>query len=163
MKGDLNGVNVNANIGDICILGLAYTFRSEVDAGSRLSLAIPRWELQKEVGARNLHGAVPKAEQPLTRIITTSLRKVASAKTPLSESRLFAVQDAIITVLSAALRGEMPEAARTPRTRILSFRMRVLAFIEQNIQSKIWHLNPSSVGLMFRVPILTVLSQPLAV
>ncbi len=149
MKGDFNGVSVNANVGDICVLDLAYIFRSEVDAGSRLSLAIPRWELEKEVGARNLHGAVLKAEHPMTRMITTCLRETVSSKTLFSEYQLTAVQEAVITLLSAAFRGEMPETMRTPRPGALSLRQRVLAFIEQNIHSK--DLSPEFIQRRFNV------------
>jgi len=57
MTADFNGTDVNAAPGDIFVQDMAQPLSSEVDAGSRFSVVIPRRELEKTTGYRNLHGA----------------------------------------------------------------------------------------------------------
>jgi len=133
LRGDFNGINVNADAGDIVILDLAQTIRSEVGAGSRLSAAIPRSDLEKAVGSRNLHGTVLRAEWPMTRLITTLLGGIVSLDVPLAEMQALAVQESVVTLLSAALKGETTDGAGDNSALSLALRQRILAFIEQNI------------------------------
>lgn len=149
MKGDFGGTDVKASVGDICILDLAQSFRSQVDAGSRFSAAIPRPELEKAVGSRNLHGAVLKAAWPMTRLIATYLGGLVSLGDPLPGTQALAVQEALITLLAAALKGEVLEQASDYAPLSVALRQRVLTFIEQNIGAK--NLSPEFIQRRFNV------------
>jgi len=149
MKGDFNGIDVNADVGDICILDLAQTLRSQAEAGSRLSIAIPRHEIEKTIGPRNLHGTILKSEWPMTRLITACLRELLSLEGPLPGMQAHAVQDALTTLLTAALKGEPLEQTADHSPLGLALRQRILTFIDQNIGSP--NLSPESIQHRFNV------------
>jgi AraC-like DNA-binding protein len=149
MQGDFNGIDVDADVGDICILDLAQTFSSQAEAGSRLSIAIPRHDMEKAIGPRNLHGTILKSEWPMTRLITACLREFLSLEGPLPEMQAHAVQDALISLLTAALKGEALEQAVNSSPLSLALRQRILAFIDQNIASP--NLSPEFIQHRFNV------------
>jgi len=69
VKGDFNGSDVQAGVSDICFLDLTKGVRSEVEAGSRLSIAVSRREIEKAVGPHNLHGVVLRGDKPMTQLV----------------------------------------------------------------------------------------------
>lgn len=149
MTGDFNGIDVRAATGDICILDLAQTVRSKANAGSRLSATVPRREIEKALGPRNLHGTLLKAEWPITQLIATYLGGLVSLGDALPNAHALAVQEALIALLCAALRGEVPERASDYAPLSVALRQRVLTFIEQNISSR--ELSPEFIQLRFNV------------
>jgi len=149
LRGDFNGVDVSAGPGDIAILDLTQTLKSEVDAGTRISFAVPRAQLERMVGARNLHGAVLRAEWPITRLVIVYLSGLWSVGGQLSARQAAGVQESVVTLLGTALNGEMPDGAAEHSALAAALRSRVLAFIEQNIHLR--ELSPDVIARRFNV------------
>jgi len=122
---------------------------SAVDAGSRLSVVMPRRELEKATGYRNLHGARLKGAWPVTQIITHYLAQLVSLEDPLATAQAFAAQEALIVLLAGALNGEALAHVATPQPAGVTLRQRVLTFIEQNLGSG--ELTPDAIQRRFNV------------
>lgn len=133
MKGEFNGVSVNVEVGDILIADLAQTLTTETRAGCRASTLLPREHLEKAVGFRNLHGIVLKAGCPMTKLIATYLGGLFALSTSFSCTQAEAVEEAVVILLAAALKGETLEKAEEFSPLTLVLRQRVMAFIKQNI------------------------------
>lgn len=133
MTGDFNGINVNVDVGDILIADLAQTLKTETKAGYRASTLLRRKPLEKAAGFRNLHGVVLKAEWPMTQLIATCLGGLFALSASLSSTHAEAVEEAVVTLLAAALKGEAPERTDDSSPLSLVLRQRVLEFMEQNI------------------------------
>ncbi|MFC3639875.1 helix-turn-helix domain-containing protein [Camelimonas fluminis] len=149
MTGDFDGRDVSATAGDICIQDLTQPFASQVDAGSRLCIAIPRQELERHVGPRNLHGVVLKAVWPMTRLITTYLEGLVSLQETLGGPQALAAQEALITLLASALTAETPDQTHEQAPLAVALRQRVLMFIQQNLHAK--DLSPETIQRQFNV------------
>lgn len=149
MNGDFNGLGVYADVGDICFLDLAKAFKSEAAAGSRLSLAISRRDLEKAVGPRSLHGVVLRRDQPMTRLITTYVKGIRSLEHSLSPVEVLASEEALIALLAGALKGDAPESLDDYPSMSIALRQRVLAFIDQNIGEQ--ELSPELIQQKLRV------------
>ncbi|MFK0684357.1 helix-turn-helix domain-containing protein [Ochrobactrum sp. BD67] len=149
MNGDFNGFSVQADVGDICFLDLTKVFKSEVDAGSRLSLAVSRRDLEKAVGPRSLHGVVLRGDKPMTRLIATCLKGILSLERSLSPEEVQASEEAIIALLAGALKGHVFESMEDYPSMPVALRQRVLAFIDQNIGAP--DLSPELIQQKLRV------------
>jgi AraC-like DNA-binding protein len=135
IKGDFAGRDVAAAPGDICVIDLARTYKSEVDSGARLTIAIPRKDLEKVLGNRDLHGLVLKAGQPLTRLLVDYLQGLHKVSGELSPSEGIAAHDALVTLLAAGFTGA-PTLQAGPKSELnLALRERILTFIENHLTS----------------------------
>lgn len=133
LPGNFNGAELLAGVGDICILDLAQLAKRQAEAGSTMSMALPRQALEAVAGKRNLHGAVLKARWPMTRLIASYVRELCLLDAPLPDTLAVAAQEAVITLLSAALKGhESGEVARAP-AQGTSLHQRIVEFMARNI------------------------------
>lgn len=149
IRGDFAGRDVAADPGDICIIDLARTYESEVDAGARLTTAVPRADLEKVLGRRELHGLVLKAGQPLTRLLIDYLQGLHAVSAQLSPSEAIAAHDALVTLLAASLSGA-PAARPEARSELnLALRERMHAFIESHLTHP--DLGPELLMQRFRI------------
>ncbi len=149
LKGDFNGTDVSAAPGDIYIQDLAQTLTCEVEAGSRIIVHIPRLQMEKAVGSRRVHGAVLKADSPITQLIITYLRGLYFLRGPLPEMEAVAAREAVVTLLAAALNGETPDGAADHSPLGAVLRQRIREFIEQNIHLP--DLSPDFIARRFNV------------
>ncbi|MDS1135996.1 helix-turn-helix domain-containing protein [Nitratireductor indicus] len=149
MAGDFAGTNVTARTGDICVLDLAQVLQSQVNAGGTFSALIPRQTLAKATGHTNLHGLVLKAHQPMTKLLTAYLEGVSDFGEQLSDDEGAAVQEAMITILAAALRGEQPDDAGEIQPLNRALRQRALDFIDGNMNNP--DLSPDFILRRFNV------------
>ncbi len=149
MRGDFNGINVKADSGDILIADLAQTLRSETEAGYRASVLINRKLLEKAVGFRNLHGVVLKADWPMTRYLVTCLGGLFDLAPSLSDTQAASIEEAVIALLAAALKGAGVERPEDTSPLSLVLRQRVLEFMEQNIHTP--ELSPEFIQRRFHV------------
>ena len=148
-RGEVDGGGVSAGPGDIRILDLARTPESGVDADGRITVTVPRAELERRLGQRGLHGQVLKAEWPMTRLISDYLAGLARVADRLTSQQGFAVQDGLVTLLAGALRGmEAPGDERSSGL-TLAPRTRILDFIDGNIGNP--ELGPELLMRRFRV------------
>lgn len=149
LAGDFNGVDVSAGPGDIFIMDLARTLESRVGEGSRITFSIPRQPLEKAVNWRNLHGTVLKGHWPITQLVMACLTGLHSVGGQLPSVQAAAAQEAVVTLLAAALKGEMPDTAAGHSVLGIALRQRILAFIDQNI--KLPELSPDLIIRRFNV------------
>lgn len=149
MNGDFNGLGVQADVGDICFLDLAKAFKSEVAAGCRLSIAVPRRDIEKAVGPRSLHGVVLRGDRPITRLIATYIKGIRSLERSLSSAEAQASEEALIALLGGALKGDVSGSVDDYPAMSIALRQRVLAFIDQNISAP--DLSPELIQQKLRV------------
>lgn len=149
LKGDFNGTDVFAAPGDIYIQDLAQTLKRDVEAGSRIIFHVPRLQLEQAAGSRRLHGAVFRADWPITQLIIAYLKGLYSLRAPLSEMQAAAAREAVIALLAAALKGDMPDEIVDHSPLGAALRQRVLGFIEQNINLP--ELSPEFIARRFNV------------
>ncbi|VVD81106.1 Transcriptional activator FeaR [Pandoraea iniqua] len=133
IHGDFAGKDVVAAPGGICVIDLARTYTCEVDAGVRMATTVPRASIEKLLGARDLHGFVLKAGQPLTRLLVDYIQGLHAISASLSASEDIAVQDALMTLLAAGLASAPPAHAEPKSVLGRALRERLLAFIESHL------------------------------
>lgn len=133
--GDFNGRDVAAAPGDVFILDLNQIFVSKVEAGARITAVIMRADLEKVVGARNLHGTVLRGEWPMTRLLVQYLSGLLSVAKDLSSIHVGATQEAMVSLLGAALIGEEQQFFNATPALNVVLRQRVVEFIDQNIRN----------------------------
>ncbi len=116
--------------GDIRIVDLARSSELESMVPSGLSTSLPRQLLEK-AGSRHLHGAVLKAEWPMTALVAACIEGLCALQARLTKLQADAAQQALATLLLAAWRGHAANGeAEPPHTRL---RQRVLEFMDQHI------------------------------
>ena len=148
LKGDFNGIDVAAQQGDIVVIDLAQTVASRADAGSRVTVVIPRDSLERIVGWRNLHGLVMRANNPITRLLFDYLRGLQSVSGELNGDEAHSAQEAMLTLLGAGITGS--EGGALEKLPInLPMRKRILAYIDDNLPNPL--LGPHSIIQYFRV------------
>ncbi|WP_273792603.1 helix-turn-helix domain-containing protein [Brucella anthropi] len=148
LRGDFNGVNVEAKKGDIVIIDLTQTVESHASGGSRITVIIPRDELEKIVGWRNLHGLVMRASSPITRLLFDYLRGLQSVSGELNATETHSAQEAMMSLLGASIAGG--EGGMVESLPInLPMRKRILAYIDENLANPL--LGPHSIIQNFRV------------
>jgi AraC-like DNA-binding protein len=135
MSGDFAGTSVKAGSRDICVLDLAQVLQSDVAAGGMFSTLVPRRTLAKATGNANLHGVILKAHLPMTKLVTAYLDGLNDFGGQLSDDEVAAVQEALVTILAAALRGEQSDGAGDLQPLSIALRQRALDFIDRNIKN----------------------------
>jgi AraC-like DNA-binding protein len=132
LVGDFDGRDVRASLGDIVIIDLARTVKSEATAGRRLTTTLPRQALQKAVGWQNLHGVVLRNETASTQLITQFLRATLKIAPQLTADEGAAAQQALIHLFAAAIRGQ-PQAFASPEAsgHNVSLKEMIIAYIDQ--------------------------------
>ncbi|MGZ2746357.1 helix-turn-helix domain-containing protein [Burkholderia stagnalis] len=138
-----------AGPGDICVMDLARTFDSRVEAGATLTTAVPRKALEHALGRRDLHGAVLKAGRPITQLLVDFLHGLMAVSARLSASESFAAQDAMTALLAAGLAGEDVAGRDTASALTDVLRERVVEFIDANLTRP--ELNPDLLMRRFRI------------
>lgn len=141
IRGDVANNNLIARAGDICILDLAQVLQSDVSAGGTLSTLIPRGMLAKATGHANLHGVVLQAHLPMTQLITAYLEGLNGLRGHLSNDEIAAVQESLVTILAAALRGSRAVEDEELRPLSIALRQRVLDFVDRNLNNPEFSLN----------------------
>lgn len=149
MSGDFAGASVTARSGDICVLDLTQPLQGDVAAGGMFSTLIPRRALAKATGHANLHGLILKAHLPMTKLLTAYLGGLNDLGDQLSNDEAAAMQEALVTILAAALRGEQPDGIGDLRPLSIALRQRTLDFIDSNIDNP--NLSPDFILRRFNV------------
>jgi AraC-like DNA-binding protein len=149
LQGDCEGVEVAVEPGDICVFDLGRTFASRVTPGSTVSAVLPRDKMDQAANGQRLHGAVLKADAPVTRLLADFIVSLCKAAADMEHADALAVEDSAIALLAAGLaRQETAEAAEDPAlTHIL--RRRVIEFIDANLAQP--ELGPAMLMRRFHV------------
>lgn len=133
IRGDFAGRDAVAAPGGICIIDLSRPYACEVDAGVRLATTVPRASIDKLLGARDLHGFALDPLLPITRLLVDYLQGLHAVSADLSASEDVAVQDALMTLLSAGLAGAGPAQDEPQSVLGRALRARTLAFIDRHL------------------------------
>ncbi|RQS68456.1 helix-turn-helix domain-containing protein [Burkholderia sp. Bp8963] len=149
MRGTFGRRSVTAEPGDICIMDFTQTFESRADTGARMTMAVPRKDLENALGRRNLHGAVLKAGAPMTQLLVDFLQGLRAVSARLSASEAFAAQDAMVSLLAAGLTGQDITGHVTPSALNDALRERVIEFIDANLTCP--ELGPGLLMRRFRI------------
>ncbi|WP_312196792.1 helix-turn-helix domain-containing protein [Brucella anthropi] len=134
LHGDFNGVDVVAKQGDIVIIDLTQTVDSRASSGSRITVMIPRDDLEKIVAWRNLHGLVIPAGAPMTRLLFDYLVSLQPLAGELDASAAQSAQDAMLILLGAGINGTEGGVVESLPANI-PMRKRILAYIEDNLSN----------------------------
>lgn len=133
IRGDFAGRSAKATQGGICIIDLSRPYTCEVDAGVRLATTVPRAGIDKLLGARDLHGFVLDPRLPITRLLVNYLQGLHAVSAELSNTEDVAVQDALLTLLSAGMADTAPVQDEPRSVLGRALRARTLAFIETHL------------------------------
>ena len=133
LQGNFDGAELLAGVGDICILDLAQIAKRPIEAGTTMSMALPRQALEAVVGKRNLHGAVLKARWPMTRLIASYVRELCLLDVPLPDGQAVAAQEAVLTLLSAALKAHASDDIARTSPLGAGLHQRIVEFMARNI------------------------------
>lgn len=147
LQGDAAACAVRADVGDIWIVDPAQASPSPVKA---MSIAMSRPALEKAVGVRHLHGVVLKANAAMTPVIAALLYALCSLVAPLQEVQATAAQEAIIVLLSAALKDHRTSEVAIDASALgAGLRQRIVEFITRNVQ--VLELSPDFLCHHFKV------------
>lgn len=147
IHGDFNGSDVFAKPGDILIFDLSQIVSSKNEAGTRITVIIPRHELEKLVGWRELHGTVLKAETATTKLIFDYLSGLKNLTEKLSPTEQLAVKNALLLLVASSI-NTLDDNNKIGATG-LAMRSRILGYIDDHISNP--NLSPSSIQSRFRV------------
>ncbi len=148
LNGDFNGVDVEAKQGDIVVIDLSQTVESRVSSGSRITVVIPREELERTVGWRNLHGLVMPADAPMTCLLFSYLRNLQSVSGVLDRAEAQAALDAMFMLLGAGINGAEGGVIESLPAN-LPIRKRILAYIDEKLSDPL--LGPHSITQNLRI------------
>ncbi|MGN6450834.1 MAG: helix-turn-helix domain-containing protein [Brucella intermedia] len=148
LEGDFNGRTVSAKPGDILVIDLAKTVSSRAQKGSRITVFIPREELERVIGWRNLHGLILPGSAPMTRLLFNYLRGLNEVSGELSVHDAADAHNGMMTLLSSGIMGH-EDQLEDQVTINLPMRNRILAFIEENLCDG--NLGPSKITQHFHV------------
>lgn len=148
LRGNFNGIDVSVELGDILILDLTQTISSHVDAGARITVVIPRSDLEKVVGWRNLHGVVLRSGAPMTRLLFDYFRSLEAVAAELPPHEAITAQDSMISLLAAGITGTLDRFAESTYVNI-TMRKSILRYIDENLTNPI--LGPHSIVKHFRI------------
>jgi AraC-like DNA-binding protein len=146
-RGDFDGVNVSVRPGDIFILDLAKVLNSQKDAGSRISLVLPRPILEKWLPARHLHGMVFDRRRATTRLMADYIIGIERVIGDLKPDEIPAVQESLSILLASAIEGAREGNDLLSVTQPL--RQRILDYIDGRLNDP--QLGPEMIIRRFRV------------
>jgi AraC-like DNA-binding protein len=149
LQGDVINAHPYADAGGICMFDAEQMPAIQAGATSTLSIAMPRHVLKKAIGSQSLHGTVLKAHAPMTPLIAAVLRELCSLESPLSDMQAIAAQDALVTLLSAALKGDVQNEVADVSPRGTGLRQRIVGFITRNVH--LLELSPEFLCRRFNV------------
>jgi len=148
LRGNFNGIDVFAEPGDIVILDLSQVVSSAVEKGARITIIIPRHELEKLAGWRNLHGAVLKSQAPTTGLLFNYVKGMVDISAQLNATEAIAAKEAMLLLLASSLNGTEQDLTNNVAIN-LTMRHRILAYIDDNLTD--YMLGPHSLQQHFHV------------
>lgn len=130
--GHCGGRPYRAGPGDICFLDYGLPFDFEISAYRSLALMIPRSALPTAMRGRALHGLVPPADAPATRLLAQTYREFYAALPRLSEAQATIGVRALIELsdLASQVESKIRDAASPAQLDLFG---RAQVFIERNL------------------------------
>ncbi|MBB5700788.1 AraC-like DNA-binding protein [Ochrobactrum daejeonense] len=149
ISGDFSGVVSKASPGDILIIDLGRVVQSNVNPGHRITVVVPRQDLDKAVHWKNIHGLVLPGQAASSRLIAGFMRGILEVGPELTDEEADYAKNALIFLLSSAVNGT--EVSDISDTVIHSngIKSSIVSFIEKNIQNR--ELNVSYIQSHFNI------------
>ncbi|RQS68477.1 helix-turn-helix domain-containing protein [Burkholderia sp. Bp8963] len=147
--GNFNGIDARAATGDIYLIDLGQPLSSRVDAGASFAVVVPRDRLELAADGRNLHGAVLSASRGITRLLADYLMDMHRVAAHVSAPQAIAVQDAMVTLLAAALLDAPHADGKRFATHGAALRRRIVQHISHHLTDH--DLGPESLIAHFRI------------
>jgi len=148
LRGDFNGISSQAFVGDISIMDMAYQFQSEVTAGSRISLVLPRSHMQRSGLNGNIHGRILTSEDPLTAFLIDCAQGFLKVSPHLNDTQIEGIQNSIIDMFTLGLNGKEFNHAESSTMSVIT-KQRILDFIDSNIENP--GLSTDSIQKRFKI------------
>jgi len=134
LRGDFNDLCSQAFPGDISIMDMAYKFSSEVSAGSRITLVLPRSHMRRSGLTGNIHGRILTSEDPLTAFLINCAQGFMKVSPHLNNLQIEGIQNSIIDMFTMGLNGKEFNAVESATMSIVT-KQRILDYIDSNIES----------------------------
>ncbi len=148
-QGDYNGNNVAVQPGDIFIHDLSQPSIGQVEAGSRLCIAIDRPSLQRLVPNKNIHGTVISHKRAITHILAQYMIGINNVHADVSEDDIAATQEAFLILVASAINGiDHADVINDPAVN-LPLKQRIIDYIYTHIEDQ--RLNATSIMKKFGI------------
>ncbi|MEN5297300.1 AraC family transcriptional regulator [Brucella sp. TWI559] len=148
LHGSFNGIEVFAHPGDIILLNLSQVVSSSTETDGRITVLIPKHELEKRTGWRKLDGSVLKAQSPTTILLFNYVKDMINISSQLNATEATAAREAMLTLLASCINGTQQELTNSVAMK-LTMRHRILAYIDDNLTNSA--LKPRSIQQHFHV------------
>ncbi|MET3526544.1 MULTISPECIES: AraC-like ligand-binding domain-containing protein [Phenylobacterium] len=129
---DCDGLSVVARPGDIWLFDLARPYRCNAEAGSRITLAVPREPIDRANGGRSAHGMVLPGADPLTGMLRRYLVDLHETMDRIGPDDLAAMETATIELVSS-ITGRRPWSEGRQSSSVDRIRARMFEFIDAHI------------------------------
>lgn len=146
--GNYNGVEAHIQRGDVFLLDLTQAMESFKKAGSRISAVVPRSAMKHVLNRFNIHGMVLRREVPSTKLLFNYILGLERVLSGLKGSEIPAAQEALLTLLNAAVENSDTKVAFT-RQIDTPMRQRIVDYISANLADP--SLDVGSIMRFFRV------------
>lgn len=148
-QGDYNGNNVTVQPGDIHIHDLSQPSIGQVEAGTRLCIAVDRALLQRLVPNKNIHGMVLRNDRAITRILAQYMIGIYYAHADVNDDDIPAMQEAFLTLVASAINGvDNSDIINDPAIN-MPLKLRIIDHIHAHIEDQ--GLNANSIMKHFGI------------
>jgi len=148
LRGNFNGTDVFVHPGDIVIVDLSHLSSSTLEKDTCISVIIPRYDLEKLTGWRNLHGTVLKSRAPTTCLLFNYVKEMVEISAKLNATETIAAKDAMLILLTSCINGSKQSFGKNLAINP-KMRHRILAYIDDNLTDP--QLKPRSIQQHFNV------------
>jgi AraC-like DNA-binding protein len=121
---------------------------SRKEAGSRVTLAIPRFELNKWFPSKDLHGLVLPRNLNINQVLFDFILSLDGALDFIQENEIPGIKEALVLLLVAAVNGVALSPAQSSAID-QSMRQRVMDYIDLNIRDQ--RLSPKTIMAHFKL------------
>ncbi|GGC53287.1 hypothetical protein GCM10010994_10430 [Chelatococcus reniformis] len=149
LHGDCDGRPVAAAPGDIFVLDLARPLLTHVSSGSRMTVVLPRQQVDKAAGGRSLHGLVLDARSPMTQVLADFIVSLSSMAAELDREDALAIEEAAIELIASGLARHAPPGLAADPALLPVLRRHVLAFVDAHLADP--GLGPAELMRRFRI------------
>lgn len=154
IKGEIHGnfdsKNVSTQIGDLCIIDMTKRFEGQTQSGSRLSIYLPKKQLDQAIKNNNIHGVILKSYHPVVILLKSLLMGlIKMQKIQWIPFDTNAVNEAIISLLSSNLSSNLDDIPKNLYLSNMTIRERALRFIDSYILSP--ELSPELIQKNLRI------------
>ena len=146
--GDFDGTYVQVQPGDMFFVDLTKVLDSHKEAGARVTLAIPRFEINKWFPAKDLHGLILPRNVNINQVLFDFILSLDGALDFIQETEIPAIKEALVLLLVAAVNGVALSPAQSSAID-QTMRQRVIDYIDLNIRDR--RLSPKTIMANFKL------------